>query len=220
MLPPHATESGPSLPLWYAPVVPAKQIWFRPNLDQKNKQKASSRQLPLKNRIFERAREDSNLQPSDSKSATLSNWATGAKIRKFLKYNNFPHGLSTLSRRDFVSITKKCRFGVSLPYFYYCDPKGMFRVRAPAFVCRQISYFFTDFFCPTLWDCDFQRQYSLKPRRCPFMTVSGFTMIQIWLPVRPYLRDPRPKYPILVLEFRPFDCSLLDIQLLAKSQIF
>jgi hypothetical protein len=25
-------------------------------------------------------------------------------------------------------------------------PKGMFRVRAPAFVCRQISDFFTDFF--------------------------------------------------------------------------
>ena len=34
-----------------------------------------------------------------------------------------------------------------------------------------------------------------------------------------YLRNPRPKYPILVLEFRTFDRSLLDSQLLAKSQI-
>lgn len=43
---------------------------------------------------------------------------------------------------------------------------------------------------------------------------------QIRLPVRPYLRNPRPKYPILVLEFGSFDCSLLNSQLLAKSRIF
>ena len=46
-----------------------------------------------------------------------------------------------------------------------------------------------------------------------------FLNAQIRFPVRPYLRNPRPKYPILVLEFGSFDCSLLDSQLLAKSQI-
>ena len=70
---------------------------------------------------MQRARQDSNLQPSDSKSATLSNWATGAIIRKFLKYNNFTHGLSTFSRSDFVNITKKDYFSVSL--LCYWDSK-------------------------------------------------------------------------------------------------
>jgi len=42
---------------------------------------------------------------------------------------------------------------------------------------------------------------------------------QIWFPVMPYLWEPRPEHPILALEFGTFDCSLLDSQLLAKSQI-
>ncbi len=53
----------------------------------------------------------------------------------------------------------------------------------------------------------------------PFYDCLWFHNDQIRFPVRPYLRKPRPKYPILVLEFGSFDCSLLDSQLLAKSQI-
>ena len=36
---------------------------------------------------------------------------------------------------------------------------------------------------------------------------------------RPCLREPSPRQSVLALEFRTFDRSLLDSQLLAKSQI-
>ena len=43
---------------------------------------------------YKRARQDSNLQPSDSKSATLSNWATGAENSKQLQYSKLLRLLS------------------------------------------------------------------------------------------------------------------------------
>ena len=49
-------------------------------------------------RSYKRARQDSNLQPSDSKSATLSNWATGANVyctKTYGELYNFTHFQNT-----------------------------------------------------------------------------------------------------------------------------
>ena len=71
---------------------------------------------------------------------------------------------------------------------------------------------------PTLWDCDFQRQYSLKPWRYHLMTVSGFTMIRFDFQSGHIWESQDQNILSLVLEFGSFDCSLLNSQLLAKSQ--